>query len=715
MLVRFLKKIGLKFVPETVLKHVLHYKDNHSLTLSTRLGDLLGEASSLYTRLLGQTVLEALSHFPSNLNQKIRLTSLSSDHIGQHVMALVEPLSHHPAKQRGGLYRIVCKLKPSNESMELLFFYKKMSTQFLTFAFAEGKPKHIAGKLEKTGAIFHISHPLTGNKAISNGDKAEVVYPQITGLSSQRIHDLLDLLLNHVRAPLEWHDALYGYPSLLDAMRDIHYPTALQDVVDKNSKAYQRVLHDEILAQQVALLLTRQQTKKLKGIVITPQSSLSTSVKASLPFLLTKGQAEALAMIERDMASGEPMLRLLQGDVGCGKTVVAALSMANVIDKGYQGAILSPTDILATQHYLTFAKIFDNTPCRVALLTGKILGKKRQEILEKLARGEIHILIGTHALIQNHVQFQNLAMVVVDEQHRFGVEQRSKLVDKGPAVHLLSMTATPIPRTLQMTLCGDLDVTSILEKPKGRKDIMTSLHTIERVGDIVDQLKNIITPTNKAYWVCPLIEESESLDYTAVTERFAFLQGHFGTRVGLMHGRMRASEKDAVMKAFKDGDVDLLVSTTVIEVGVDVKTANIMIIEHAERFGLAQLHQLRGRVGRSDAQARCLLLYEKLSTHVRERLTAMKESNDGFYLAEMDLKIRGAGDMLGVTQSGQKPFHFYKGDQPHMLQRLLRLGHEDARAILEKDPTLQSERGQAVRELLHLFQKDNMLSLLRSG
>ena len=702
-------------MPEAVLKQIVAYNEKHSLMLSTRLSDIFGESSALYTRLLGHTVLESFSHFPSNLNQKIRLTSVSSDHIGQHVMAVVDPISHHPPQRRGGLYRILCHLKPSNDPIELLFFYKKMSTQFLHFAFAEGKLKNIAGKLEKTGHIFHISHPLTGHKALSSGDKAEVVYPQIAGLSSQRIHDLVTLLLSHVKKPLEWHDSAYGYPSLLNAMHDIHHPTSLQEVIDKNSKAYQRVLHDEILAQQVALLLSRQQTKKLKGIMIPPQSKLSISVLENLPFSLTKGQADALSVIERDMDSGEPMLRLLQGDVGCGKTVVAALAIANVVDKGCQGAILSPTDILATQHYLTFSKIFEHTDCRVALLTGKVLGKKRQDILEKLARGDIHILIGTHALIQNHVHFHNLGMVVVDEQHRFGVEQRSKLVDKGEAVHLLSMTATPIPRTLQMTMCGDLDVTSILEKPKGRKDIMTSLHNIERVNDIADQLKKIITPTNKAYWVCPLIEESESLDYTAVTERFAFLQNHFAERVGLMHGRMRAIEKDAVMKAFKDGDIDLLVSTTVIEVGVDVKTANIMIIEHAERFGLAQLHQLRGRVGRSDAQARCLLLYEKLSPHVRERLTAMKESNDGFYLAEMDLKIRGAGDMLGVTQSGQKPFHFYKGDQPHMLQRLLRLGHEDARSILENDPTLETERGQAVRELLHLFQKDNMLSLLRSG
>ena len=686
--------------------------------LTTPIRALVIKSVSLYERLLGPTVLDALAHFPVNLIEKVRVTELNPDLVGQHITAVVEPIQHVPPPRRGGPYKILCSVKPSGNVLELVFFYKRMSTKFLTFTFAVGRPKFITGKLERFGDLYKITHPLTGNQATNNPSKAplrEVIYPQIAGLFSARIHTFIQYLIQNLQAPLEWHRPHDMYPSFLKAVELVHNPQKLEDVLTRDSLSYQRLLHDELLAQQVALMITRRQTKNLQGVKITPRSTLYTQIKARLPFSLTQGQEEALQAIETDMASSQPMLRLVQGDVGCGKTIVAALAMANVLEQGYQAAVLAPTDILSAQHFVTFSDVFKETGYTVELLTGKITGKKRKRILEKLEQGEIHILIGTHALLQDPITFQNLAFVVIDEQHRFGVAQRARLTEKGVTPHLLSMTATPIPRTLQMALCGDLDVTSILEKPAGRKNIITSLHSVDKINDIILHLQKILNPTNKAYWVCPLIEGSEALDDTAVKERFIKLEKHFGYRVGLLHGKMRPLEKEVIMNEFKNGNVDLLVSTTVIEVGVDVKTANIMIIEHAESFGLAQLHQLRGRVGRSHDQAHCLLLYHKLFPIAKERLKAMRDSNDGFYLAEMDLKIRGGGDVLGLVQSGQKPFRFYKGEQPHRLQCLLRRANADAIQLINDDPELTSERGQAIRELLKIFQKENILSVLRSG
>ncbi|MBX9976992.1 MAG: ATP-dependent DNA helicase RecG [Alphaproteobacteria bacterium] len=725
------------FTPNSV--STLRHRSTHSpaantgtvhITLNTPLSEIvISKNISLYEKLLGHTALDALAHFPTNIVKKIYCSSLTSENVGHYITTMVEPIAHFAPARKGGMYKIQCKVLPSGDLLDLIFFYKKVSTRFLTFAFAVGKPKPIAGKLEQNAGYYSITHPMTGNQAlqksqsnskITNAHNIEVIYPQIAGITSSRIHNIITTILQNIKEPSEWHEDGHPYPSFIKAAEEIHSPTSLDVLQAQNSLAYQRLLHDELLAQQLAILLTRNQTKSLKGLVIHPCSALQTAIKFLLPFELTEGQKEALHRIEKDMASGKPMLRLIQGDVGCGKTIVAALAIANAIAKdqkgeGYQAAILAPTDILATQHMATLAPIFETHGYQVALLTGKITGKKRKKILEDLAEGAIHLLIGTHAVIQEHVHFKNLALVIVDEQHRFGVEQRTRLTNKGHAPHLLSMTATPIPRTLQMTLCGDLDVTSILEKPVGRKDILTSIHNVNKVQEIVAKLKKSLNSNHKAYWICPLIEESESLDYTAVKDRFAYLKKHFGGHVGLLHGKMTPKEKDVIMDAFKNGIVNILVATTVVEVGVDVKTANIIIIEHGECFGLAQLHQLRGRVGRSNTQARCLILYEKLPPVAKERLKAMRDSNDGFYLAEMDLKIRGSGTMLGIQQSGHQPFQFYKGEQPKLLQNLLTKAHNEAKTIIADDPTLISLRGQALQELLHIFRKENTLNILRSG
>lgn len=712
-----------------------HFNTTHSLDLTTPLEEFVSpHVYTLYKRLFGETVLDALCHFPSSVIESKQCDYLTPEIVGSQVHAFVEPIMHIPARTPSAPYRIVCKLIPKNTSpsdipsdtpdtLELVFFYKRIQTNFLRFAFPVGHIKRVSGKIELFADTYKMIHPLTGSKTQITSDstdeesatKDHIIYPQISGLSSERIRPFIEHLLKHIPELPEWHTSMHDYPGFIESIAHIHQSKTSFDLNDMHTPARKRLLHDELLAQQVALLLTRQQTKRLSGIAIDKHSHVAQTIRNHLPFQLTQGQEDALAMIEDDMASGEPMLRLLQGDVGCGKTIVAALSASNVLAQGHQVAILAPTDILSTQHFATFSKLFENTPYRIELLTGKVLGKKRKSILEDLVAGKIHILVGTHALIQQHVIFQKLAMVIVDEQHRFGVEQRSQLMEKGVIPHLLSMTATPIPRTLQMALCGDLDVTSILEKPMGRKAIQTSLHSVNRIDEITHYLQQNLSKTNQAYWVCPLIEESSTLEFTAVTERFATLKHIFGDRVGLLHGRMKAHEKDDVMRRFQLGELYLLISTTVIEVGVDVKTANIMIIEHAERFGLSQLHQLRGRVGRSDVQARCLLLYEKLTVIAKERLGAMRDSCDGFYLAEMDLKIRGAGDMFGLNQSGQQVFRFYQGNDPKHFHSVLKLAHQDAVEVLRDDPMLTSERGRAVQKLLHVFDKENILNILRSG
>jgi ATP-dependent DNA helicase RecG len=414
------------------------------------------------------------------------------------------------------------------------------------------------------------------------------------------------------------------------------------------------------------------------------------------------------------MASGQRMLRLLQGDVGSGKTVVALLALARAVDSGTQGALMVPTEILARQHASTLAKLVSTTSLRLALLTGREKGKTREEILARLKSGEIDILIGTHALFQEGVEFKDLGLVVIDEQHRFGVHQRLALQAKSElGTDFLVMTATPIPRTLALTVYGDMDVSKLTEKPAGRLPIDTRVMPLARIDEIISGLQRSLATGARAYWVCPLVEESEFIDSAAAEKRFEALLEIFGAKVGLVHGRMKGAEKDAVMASFKSGALSILVSTTVIEVGVDVPEASIMVIENAERFGLAQLHQLRGRVGRGAAKSSCLLLYQDpLGETAKARLKIMRDTEDGFIIAEEDLKLRGAGEMLGTQQSGLPLFKIadlaIHGD-------LLVAARDDASLILIRDPSLKTPRGEALRNLLYLFEREAAIRLLASG
>jgi len=474
-----------------------------------------------------------------------------------------------------------------------------------------------------------------------------------------------------------------------------------------------RLAYDELLAHQLAIAMVRSQNRALPGRRLKGDGKLQAKVKAALPYTLTGSQIQAMAEIAADMDTDTRMLRLLQGDVGSGKTVVALFAMLVAAEAKTQSALMAPTEILARQHFATLQPLAEAAGCRIVLLTGRDKGKLRARILEGLADGSIDMVVGTHALVQDDVEFNDLGLVVIDEQHRFGVHQRLTLASKGKGVHMLVMTATPIPRTLMLAAYGDMDASRLTEKPAGRKPIDTRTVQLERLDEVVDAVGRRVKEGARVYWVCPLIEESEVSDMAAAEERHAMLRGRYGERVGKVHGRMKGAERDKVMEAFAAGDLDILVATTVIEVGVDVPQATVMVIEHAERFGLSQLHQLRGRVGRGDAASTCLLLYQNpLGETAKARLRIMRETEDGFRIAEEDLRLRGAGELLGTRQSGLLEMRLadlaVHGD-------LLQIARDDARLILERDAKLANKRGEALRTLLYLFERDAGVKTLQSG
>jgi ATP-dependent DNA helicase RecG len=544
----------------------------------------------------------------------------------------------------------------------------------------------------------------------------EPVYPLTAGLTPKMLRRAIGQALARLPELPEWQDDAVlrkqTFPGFAEALKRIHNPQQPIDIAVE-SAAWRRLAYDELLASQVSLALMRSRVRRMSGRALTGDGRLEDKIRAGLPYRLTGSQQFALAEINADLAKPERMLRLLQGDVGSGKTVVGLLAIARAAEAGGQSALMAPTEILARQHFATIGPLAARAGLHAAILTGREQGRERARTLEGLASGAIDIIIGTHALFQEAVAFNDLVLAIVDEQHRFGVHQRLAITAKGDAPDMLVMTATPIPRTLVLTAFGDMDVSRLTEKPAGRQPIHTATLPLERLDELVERMQRAVEDGQKVYWICPLVEESEEIKLMSAEDRFALLKPVFGDAVGLIHGRMSGRDKDEAMRAFKAGETRLLVGTTVIEVGVDVPDATIMVIEHAERFGLAQLHQLRGRVGRGDKPSSCILLYKSpIGEIAKRRLSILRETEDGFRIAEEDLKLRGEGEVLGTRQSGTPGFQVARLE---VHADLLEVARDDARLLLTRDPELQSERGARVRLLLYLFGRDEAVRLLRAG
>ena len=561
-----------------------------------------------------------------------------------------------------------------------------------------------------------MSHPDYIVKTFDEIPPIETVYPLTAGISNKMLYKWQIQALSRIPELPEWQNEELlrqkQWPDFRSALLAAHRPQKASEL-EPGSPARCRLAYDELLANQLALGIVRQKIKKQAGREIKGNGLLRKKTLESLPFKLTGAQERVLQEIFSDQGSGFRMLRLLQGDVGSGKTIVALLTMLNAVECGTQAAIMAPTEILAKQHYDTIAPLCENIGIRAELLTGRIKGKNRKLLLDDLESGKIDILIGTHALFQEEVKFRDLACVIVDEQHRFGVHQRLSLSNKGNKADILVMTATPIPRTLVLTAYGDMEYSKIDEVPAGRKPVDTRVVSVEKINEVAAGLKRKLEQGCRAYWVCPLVEESEKIDLAAAQERFETLHKIFGNIVGLVHGKMKEKEKDEVMEKFKNGQLRLLVATTVIEVGVNVPEATVMIIEHAERFGLAQLHQLRGRIKRGFEASTCILMYSHpLSETSRQRLETMRQTEDGFLIAEKDLELRGGGEILGTRQSG---FDEFRLADMTAHKELLEIAHRDAQMILNTDPDLQTPRGQALRTLLYLFERDAAVKTYISG
>ncbi|MBN9304400.1 MAG: ATP-dependent DNA helicase RecG [Devosia sp. 67-54] len=660
--------------------------------------------------------LDLLMHMPVGSIDRRRMDGVAYTFVGHQATLKLHIDRHEPVPRN--MPTRPHRVFAHDETGEIQLVFFRATGGWVEKLLPVGGERYIAGTIGFFQGMKQITHP----DYVLEVDKfaamplVEPVYPLTQGLTSKALIKLVREVLATLPELPEWIAAermeQFRWPSFHEAMSKMHAPEEPGDS-ELWSPARMRLAYDEYLAGQLALLIVRSTLISPRGIARSFTGEITGRVLQSLPFALTPGQQMAVDDIRADLAKPERMSRLLQGDVGAGKTVVALMAMAAVAESGAQSALMSPTELLAAQHYRTLQPLAEAAGLRVALLTGKQAAAERRAVLAGIADGSTHIVVGTHALFQSQVEFHNLGLTVVDEQHRFGVEQRLALSDKGRHADLLVMTATPIPRTLVLTHFGDMAVSVLREKPRGRQPIDTAVLSIGEYDRVIQRLQARIADGAQAFWVTPLVEESEELDVVSAEDRFKALQQVFGAEVALVHGRMSATAKQEAMARFQRNETKILVATTVIEVGVDVPNATIMIIEHAERFGLAQLHQLRGRVGRGTQRSACLLLYkEPLTDTARARLETIKSTEDGFEIAERDLDLRGQGDLLGTRQSGMPG---YRLAVPDVHRHLLEYAHEDASNAFNGNRGLTGPQGEALRTLLYLFRKDLALPLLRAG
>ena len=675
------------------------------------IGPRLGK---LVEKLAGPLVIDLLWHLPTALVDRRHAPDVADAKAGEVATLTVTVEEHIVPHNRRQPYRVWC----SDETGRLCLTYFNGHEEYLKKQLPVGEIRAISGRVELYQGERQMTHPdhvvpLDQRASIL---RVEPVYGLTSGLTQRPVQKAIASALERAPELTEWQDAAWlarnRWSDWKTAIGAAHAPTSDTELSPLHP-ARARLAFDELLASQLAIALVRHHQRTLAGRITKGDERLQKKALAALPFKLTPSQQFAIAEISADMAKEERMVRLLQGDVGSGKTLVAVLAMLTAVEAGAQAALMAPTELLARQHFATVAPLAEVAGVRFVLLTGRDSQKQKRETLKGLADGSIQLVVGTHALVQEDVEFADLALAVVDEQHRFGVYQRMALPSKGQAVDLLVMTATPIPRTLMLAAYGDLDVSKLTEKPAGRLPIDTRTIPLDRLGEVVGAVGRMIGTGARVYWVCPLIEESEDIDLANAEERYRLLSDCFPGKVGLLHGRLKGAEREATMAAFSEGRLSILVATTVIEVGVDVPEATVMVIEHAERFGLAQLHQLRGRVGRGTGKSTCLLLYAMpLGETAKARLAIMRETEDGFRIAEEDLKLRGAGELLGTRQSGLPDLRL--ADLAAHAE-LLQAARDDARLIVDRDPDLASERGAALRALLYLFRRDDAVRTLRAG
>jgi ATP-dependent DNA helicase RecG len=676
--------------------------------------------AKLFDKLLdrpqGARVVDVLFHLPyAALDRRARpkIRDATLDAIATLEVRVVE---HRPPPSRRSKAPYKVLVEDDTGDVELVFFLANLD--WIKSRLPVGATRWVSGKLEMWDGHLQMVHPdrVMDAEELAKMPPVEPVYGLTEGLHPRVVAKAAQAALARLPRLPEWLDgasaARLDAPSFAEALALMHRPEAPGDL-DPAGRAATRLAYDELLANQLALLMIRARMRLSVGRANAAEGRLARRVLDSLPFSLTASQRRALDEIRADLAEPKRMLRLLQGDVGSGKTVVALLAMADVVEAGRQAALMAPTEILARQHFERIRPLAAAAGLRVALITGRDKAAERRQALAALAAGEIDVAVGTHALFQESVAFRDLGFAVVDEQHRFGVHQRLALTAKGETVDLLVMTATPIPRTLVLAYFGDMDASALTEKPPGRAPIDTRVMPIERLDEVIAGVGRAIAGGARAYWICPLVEESEALDVAAAEERAAALREFFGDAVGLVHGRMKGPDKDAAMERFQRGETKALVATTVVEVGVDVPEATIMVIEHAERFGLAQLHQLRGRVGRGAGRSSCLLLYKgPLGEAARARLEILRETEDGFRIAEEDLRLRGEGDVLGVRQAGQPGFRLARLE---VHGALLKLARRQAEAALAASERLAGEDNRGLRLLLYLFERDEAVRLMEAG
>ncbi len=661
----------------------------------------------------GDIVRDAAFHLPVSLVDRRYRPLINEAELGK--LATIEAVVE--GHEAGGLGRPY-KVRLSDESGFLTLLFFKPNTRYLLDRLPVGQLRIVSGEVGERYGERQMVHP----SRIMNVDDPELgvmfepVYRSVAGLAHRTLARICSAAAGMAKGVPEWANAelinRQGWASFPAALMSVHAPTDLADILPE-APARRRLAYDELLARQIALQLSAVSRRRIPGRAITGDGRYTIPLMRALPFTPTGAQRHAFDDIDRDIAASTPMLRLLQGDVGSGKTLVAARALARACEAGMQGALMAPTEILARQHGASLTPLMAAAGLRLEVLTGKDKASHKAMVRDGLADGSINVVCGTHALLQQGVIFRQLGLVVVDEQHRFGVADRRRLIDKGYGPHVLAMSATPIPRTLAMAVYGDLDVSRLDEKPPGRAPIKTVAMSLERLDEVANAVGRAIENDDRVFWVCPLVEESEKIDVSDATGRYNDLHGMFGDTVVLIHGRMSSKEKDAAMGSFRSGAAKILVATTVIEVGVDVPEASVMVIEHAERFGLAQLHQLRGRVGRGGKPGSCLLLYANpLSELGARRISKLRETEDGFEIAEEDFKLRGGGDLLGLRQSGIPAF---KIADAALHADLLAVAQRDARVLVEGDPMLVSERGQAARLALHLFDQLDPEVFLGSG